>query len=266
MTMSNRIYKYGGITCGIVLLLLCIYLINVMRIDNADTFSNPYPTKCKSTPDYSFLSVVSSKDVIKTFPKSEFVKSANWWCNETVVYTLNYLDSINPSNPEENEDALIKCLTDSNLLANSSNHNLDSLCGILIIAEKYLTFAETTPSRKFFFKVIGNAWIGYVSNRLTSIVKEENSIKYTFKCRYLRTRCLQFGSNPDFGNTTLEKAILNFTQQNWYYLFIERYWYGTSLVFKAATLIPTLILFLVFIYGCICIFQKHYKNLQDEKK
>lgn len=131
---------------------------------------------------------------------------------------------------------------------------------MLTIAEKYLVFAETTPSRKFFFKVVGNAWIGFVSNRLTSIVKEENSIKYSFKCRYLRTRCLQFGYNPDFGNTSMEKAILNFTQQNWNYLFVERYWYGTSSMFKVFTLIPALIFFLVFIYGCICIFQKHYKS------
>lgn len=231
-----------------------------MRIDNADNFSSPYPTKCKRTLDYSFLSIINSTDVKKSFPKEEFIKSANWWCNETVVYTLNYLDSINPGKPEENEDALILCLTDSNLLAKSGNDNLDSLCGILTIAEKYLVFAETTPSRKFFFKAVGNAWIGYVSNRLTSIVKQKNSIKYSFKCRYIRTRCLQFGSNPDFGNTSMEKAILNFTQQNWHYLFVDRYWYGTSTIFKVVTLIPTLILFLVFIYGCICIFQKHHKN------
>jgi hypothetical protein len=258
--MNARLYKYGFLSCMLLILFFCIYLINILRIDNADAFSNPYPTKCKPTPDYSFLSVVNSKDVKKTFPKSEFIKSANWWCNETVVYTLNYLDSINPGKPEENEDALILCLTDSNLLAKSGNDNLDSLCGILTIAEKYLVFAETTPSRKFFFKAVGNAWIGYVSNRLTAIVKQKNSVKYSFKCQYLRSQCLNLGSPPNFGNTTIDKIVIDFSNQKWKYLILDKYWYGTSILFKVVTIIPALLFFSVFLYGCISFYQKYLKK------
>jgi hypothetical protein len=256
--MSNRFYKFAFIATGFVLLLLCIYFIKILKIDNADSFTNPLPNKCKPTVSYSFLSVVTPSNVKKTFPHRMFIKSANWWCNETITSTLTYLDSLNPRKPEENEDALILCLTDSLLSVKWNTNNFDSLNSLLEIAEKYLIFSETTPQRKFFFKTVANTWVGFVTNKLSTLVKNENALKYSFKCRYLRIRCSQLGFCPDCGNTSTDKIILNFTEQKWHYLFIERYWYGTSSLFKIITIIPFVFLSLLFLYGCICIFQKHY--------
>ncbi len=258
--MNHRFYKLAFIICSITFLLLGIYFIKVLKIDNIDSLANPLPKKCKSSGDYSFLSVVDTGNVKKTFPYDRFIKSANWWCNETVVSSLGYLDSIVPNKAQENEDAVILCLTDSLVSANWNNNNLDSLNALLIVAEKYLAFAETTPQRKFIFKTIANVWVGFVANRLSDLVKHDNKLKYTFKCRYIRAHCTQFGFSPDFGNTSVEKVIINFTEQNWHYLFIERYWYGTSTFFKVITIIPSILLSLLFFYGCICIFQKHYKK------
>jgi hypothetical protein len=131
---------------------------------------------------------------------------------------------------------------------------------LLNLSEKFLAYSEVNPRRKFLYKAIANNWISFVTNSLTNRVKKENSFKYSFKCRFLRERCVQLGSIPDFGNTSIEKIILNVADSNWHYLFIERFWESTSFNFKLLIFTPILILMIIFSYGLVCIFQKHSKK------
>lgn len=255
--MSKYFYKYGFFISSFILLILCALIIKEFQIDEPDSLKINFSTRCKLNNDLNFLTEINASNVKKTFPYEKFILSANWWCNDVINSTLVYLDSINSLEPGKNEDILISCLTDSALFKEWTVGSLDSLNFLLSMADKYLVYAEITPSRRSFYKAIANAWVGYVTNKLASLVNQKKASKYTFKVQYIRARCMQFEFSPDFGNTAIEKVVINFTEQNWHYLFIQRYWYATSVLFKILTIVPLICVSFLFSYGLICIYQKH---------
>jgi len=188
-----------------------------------------------------------------------FIDSASWWNFETVNSTLLLMDSLYKNDTKENERILVSCLTGYLLQNKWQQVGIDSLELLLLVSERYLSFAQVTPKRANFFGEVSDAWCSYVANRLTELSKANSSVKHSFKFQYVAQHSRNLKYQPNISYTNSEKVILNFTEGNFDYLW-NRYWKGTSPLFKVVTIIPVFFLFTIFIYGCVCIFQKHFKK------
>jgi hypothetical protein len=253
----NKLYKYFSIISAMTFVLAIAYLLATSKVDNTTLNGVEVPKKMKQFSIENYLPDSKSVILEEEFPYRAFIDSASWWNEQTITNTLILLDSNRRNHTEDNEDILISCLSDSLMKYNFHNCSIDSLNMLLNISEKFLAYSEVNPERKFFYKSIANNWISYVTNHLSALVKTENSFKYSFKCRYLRERCVQLGFIPDFGNTSIEKVILNIADSNWHYLFIDRFWNATTLVFKLLIFSIIFVLLIILGYGLVCIFQKH---------
>lgn len=253
----NKLYKYFSIISAMTFVLAIAYLLATSKVDNTTLNGVEVPKKMKQFSIEHYISDSKSMELEQEFPYRAFIDSASWWNEQTITNTLVLLDSNRRNHTEDNEDILISCLSDSLMKYNFHNCSIDSLNMLLNISEKFLAYSEANPERKFFYKSIANNWISYVTNQLSALVKTENSFKYSFKCRYLRERCVQLGFIPDFGNTSIEKVILNIADSNWHYLFIDRFWNATTLVFKLLIFSIIFVLLIILGYGLVCIFQKH---------
>jgi len=263
----HKLYKYFSIISAMTLILAIAYLLSASRVDNTSLNRVELPKKMKQFSVENYLSGSKLAILEEEFPYRAFIDSASWWNAHTITNTLVILDSNRDNHMEGNEDILISCLSDSLIKYNFHDCSIDSLNMLLNLSEKFLAYSEANPERKFFYKSIANNWVSYVTNRLSTLVKTENSFKYSFKCRYLRERCVQLGFIPDFGNTSIEKVILNIADSNWHYLFIDRFWNTTTLVFKLLIFSIIFILIAILVYGSVCIFQKHsIKKIRNEQK
>lgn len=241
------------------LLLVFIYVVVFLKIDNSDNFKT-IDFKNDNSCDYASIIINSdTSNLQKSFPYKDYIKCAKWWDFNTLNSTLTLMDSTFKNKPEANEYIIIACLTDSLLQRYYGVENIDSLNALLIIAEKYATLSEAGLNHSFVLWALSDIWIEFISKKIAEQVKTNSSLKYSFKYRYIKTRCSNYQHPPNFGNSKFEKVVINFVEGDWYYLFVERYWKTTSLVIKAITLIPLFILITLFVYGCICIFQKHSK-------
>jgi hypothetical protein len=188
-----------------------------------------------------------------------FIDSASWWNFETINSTLLLMDSFYKNDPKENERILVNCLAGTLLQNKGYNNSIDSLELLLVVSERYMSFAQANRKRANFFGEVSDAWCSYVANQLTELSKANSSLKHSFKFQYVAQHSRNLMYKPNISYTNSEKVILNLTEGNFDYLW-NRYWKGTSSLFKAASIIPLLFLFTIFIYGCICIFQKHFKK------
>ncbi len=200
---------------------------------------------------------------LNTVPSSKFsevfIDSASWWNFETINSTLLLMDSFYKNDTKENERILVNCLAGTLLQNKGYNNSIDSLELLLVVSERYMSFAQINRKRANFFGEISDAWCSYVANQLTELSKSNSSLKHSFKFQYVAQHSRNLMYPPNISYTNSEKVILNLTEGNFDYLW-NRYWKGTSFSVKAVSIIPLFFLFTTFVYGCICIFQKHFKK------
>lgn len=243
-------------------LLVIIFFLQVSislgNSNNPDVIKCPFDLADKNFDFNSSFKTISPSNINSKFPYHTYIDSASWWNFNTISATFSVLDSIQLVDHALSEIVLRTCLIDT-LLKNDRNHNLDSLELLLTYSEKYFSYAEAHPKLAGFFGQVADSWCIYVANQLAEMAKTDKSIKHSFKFKYVaqRSRCLMYP--PDISQDKLEKLERDFSEGSYLHI-LKRYWYGTSPVFIIITALPGLILLLLFLYGCICIIQKHLKK------
>jgi hypothetical protein len=211
----------------------------------------------------NYLPIHQGQNTNKNFPFKLFIDSASWWNFKTINETLLTMNTVFVNSESENEEVLLTCLTDSLLNSKWNCFNLDTLDFLLSTSEHYLSFAEANPERKYLFKPVAVAWCSFVSNQLSEASNQNSSLKYSLKFQYVAQHSRNLKCSPDIRYSNSEKLFIYLTEQKWSYLFMDRYWKGTSTFFKIATILPLLIHTLIFIYGCFCIFHRHLKKIKQ---
>jgi hypothetical protein len=162
------------------------------------------------------------------------------------------MDSVN-HDPYSNMNVLSIALTKELTFWNSDN--LDSLNLLLLWAEKFNTKAVFSDEHDLLYGAVYNYWISMVSERLDKLNQADYSIQFDCKFRFLRMKCCQLQGDCGDRDNLLTKAIKNMIDGDWAYL-LNRFWIGTSIIFK----IIALLIFVLTLYGYICIIQKHLKK------
>lgn len=137
--------------------------------------------------------------------------------------------------------------------------NVDSLDLLLNIVEKYQSYAETSPELANFFGEVADNYGMYVADKLTELSNNDKEAKSTFRFNYVaqHSRCLMYAPNISLDNS--EKVIKNLSEGNLSYLW-NRFWNGTSFVFKSLIFLPVFLLLTIFFYGFFLIIKKHLKT------
>jgi hypothetical protein len=205
---------------------------------------------------------------LNTVPSSKFsevfIDSASWWNFETINSTLLLMDSFYKNDTKENERILVNCLAGTLLQNKGYNNSIDSLELLLVVSERYMSFAQINRKRANFFGEISDAWCSYVANQLTELSKSNSSLKHSFKFQYVAQHSRNLMYPPNISYTNSEKVILNLTEGN---LIICGIATGKALHFQLKQLVS----FLYFFYSqplytvVFVSFKNILKNLTNEK-
>lgn len=197
----------------------------------------------------------NSSTLISIFPTKSYLDSGNYINIECLLSELNDIDNIT-KDPSMSQQIMSTILTDSLLKRDSINYktyNPDKYIYLMQSIEKYQYYAEIDSKHKIFFMAIYDFWMNFISDKLTNFSKEEPSIKYGFKYKFLVAKCSERKYNIGVKVTATEKVIDNLVRSKWGHLF-DASWNQTTLIKK----LIFVFIFLVFFYGIYCIIHKHF--------
>jgi len=247
----------------LIFFFLLIVLVGIIYLMSAT--SKAYDTDCQfekfpaffSSRNYinlndDLINLESTNNLEQTFPYSKYLSSDNWKKVSQIRKDLTILDTLT-KNTDESIKVLSIALTNKMQFWNTDN--LDSLNLLLNWTEKFNTKNVFSDQYDILYDAVFDWWMSNLSQRLDKLNQTNYSIKFNCKFNYLRMRCCQmkYGCGDRDDNTS--KAIRHVIEKDWFYLF-NRFWIGTSFLFK----FTCLILVLITVYGYVCIIKKHFKN------
>jgi hypothetical protein len=201
-------------------------------------------------------SIDSSANLTSIFPYDLYLKSQNYKSIHTMKADLAKLDSLFPGSVSKNRQVLSSTLT-SELSKVTQNHfttyQPDSLLNILKWAESFLFYSEIDPTNYILYQSIYQYWFDTIANSLHKFSYKNPSLKYDFKFEYIQARLMERGAVPDIKKTSFEKVIDNFIHNKWSHL-LNASWSQSSGFQK----LICLLIFLITIYGYICIIKMHW--------
>ena len=172
------------------------------------------------------------------FPHEAYINSDNWKSIIKINDDLTHINSVN-SNKFQNFNILINDITVNNKYWNLNN--LDSLNMLVEWVETFNIDKEVFPENSAAFKAIYNYWMGLVAKSLDNLIQSNYNLKFDFRVKYLRQRCMASNHGTGTGEDEITKIINNIVDQKWQYLFIDRMWNSTSNTFKFFIIVIMLI-------------------------
>ena len=260
MNSFNYKWVYYSFTPIIVILILLLFLIS--RIDYTENIPQ-YQIKEKHSFNLSkHTNNLNETNLLEKFPYNIYLDSANY---EIIEFIRKDLETLNSFSKDSmlNQQVLSIALTeklDKRISSHFDRYNPDSLITIIQWAERFNFYAEIDKKNAPFYQTVYDYWMNFTIARLDKYYIDDYLIKYNFKFKYIQNRCKEKTYTGAIGNNQFEKVINNIIEKNWSYL-INRFWIGTTFVFK---LIITLFSLFTF-YGYICIFRFHLKKNSNEK-
>lgn len=198
------------------------------------------------------------------FPHKLYINSDNWKSVSKVNEDLNYLHSVN-ANKFQNFNVLINDITVNNKYWHYNN--LDTLNLLVEWAETFNIENNIYPQNSTAFKAIHNYWMGIVAKSLDSLISSNYNIKFDFRVKYLRQRCIQTTHGTGTGEDDITKIVNNIIERKWHYLFIDRIWNSTTIQFKIIIILFLIItsisyiFFFSYIYNTIIRLKNKNKSL-----
>lgn len=260
--MKEPFIKYSLLFLLPILIISILISILVINTDYSESIPQIRETKSINSFDLSkYISGLNESNILDKFPYKIYLDSSNY---EEVVFIqrdLLKMDSIISNNKRLNRKVLSIALTqklEEQLNSGFDKYNPDSLILMLQIVEKFKNYADLDKENAQLFKALYTHWLSFIANKLGAYYRNDNSVKYDYKFKYIVSRCEEKGFTTDVGNTQIEKAVNNVIEQNWCYL-INRFWIGTTLIFKAIIFFVTIITLLGYCSICLLIIKKMKK-------
>lgn len=251
----------------ILVLLSIAFLIFILIIFLSSFAPNSSFKKIELTNENNYIQLVDFPNLENTnlnsvFPHEEYIKSDNWKNLIKINEDLNYINSVN-INKFQNMDIIIKDITVNNKFWNLSS--LDSLNMLVKWAETFniddKIFSENSPA----FRSIYNYWMGLVAKSLDNLIQNNYNLKFDFRVKYLRQRCIETTHGTGTSDDGVTKIITNIIDQKWHYLFVDRLWNATSNLFKFILIIILIITLVGYILFFTYSYNLLYKLINNKK-
>ncbi|WP_210466839.1 hypothetical protein [Rufibacter roseolus] len=237
MFLKRRAIWFIALTAFLSIFVLSAAIFPIVGADNASDIpiEKPCPPKTIFNLEAALLKVDKQK-LIKSFPYEAYLKGGNICDVNAISRNISAMDSVFPGDPLLNQQILSIALThklEERIKPSFKGFNPDSLIQVLQWAEKFNAYAEIDQSKAMFYQVIYGHWMNFISNTLRQAYKEDPSIAYDYKFKYINSRCKekQFGTPITFTNT--EKVVNNLVESKWAYLF-SKFWHDTGFAGKLA--------------------------------
>jgi len=204
---------------------------------------------------YSKLTGLNNKNIIAQFPYTDYLEHSNFNNIECLKKDLTDLDSV-IKDPMLSQQILATTLTDSLKKKNNNIYNTyqpDSLIRLMQWVERFKYYAEIDKPNQILFNVIHTQWMQFISDKLALFAKENPTLKYEVKFKFLLAKCREAKFAPPIKVTATEKVIDNLVRSQWGHLF-DASWNQASLLQK----ILLSLLVITFLYGIYCIILKHF--------
>lgn len=206
------------------------------------------------------ISHLNESNIEQSFPYKIYVDSADTKNISAIKEDLILMDSF-CKNSVLNRKVMWIALTDSmeeKFCKEIPVYNPDALIMQLSWAVKFNHYSDIDKENSQLFKAIYDHWLNFISQKLRDQYREDYFVKYSFKHKYLVSRCEENNYNPNIGtDNKYEKAMDHIINNNWSYL-INRIWIATTWIFKSVLFL----LMLVTVYSYYYTFRKIYIHLK----
>lgn len=251
--MRLRHYIYGVLLGFLSVFIMLLILASV--VDYSDRIPVKNLIAGNQVSFARHLSGLDSSNINEIFPYNVVIDSININDIHVINSCLNELDSMFPWNKDVNPQKLSVALTQSLLNRDSllyAEFNPDALLAIVQWAERFHFYADLDPGRSIFFNVVFDYWMNYVANKLSNYPKNNYSVKFGYRYRYLVSRCEEKGYSITIPISNIDKLVFHFSELRFPHIFNR--FMGSPFWIKV--LLGFLLLFTLFAYAILFLFFK----------
>lgn len=180
-------------------------------------------------------------DLISTFPYTSYYQADNWKDVNTFHKDYVFLESI-CSDKFNVMNVMTSALTTQNRYWDLTN--IDSLNILYNWANTFNTAIYKDSVNAIVYDAIYGYWMNELALALSTLIKDDENLRYSFKYRFLEEICRQNKLSIGAPLDSSTKIINYVIEGKWYYLIVQRLWKGTHITFKIVLiliLITTLI-------------------------
>jgi hypothetical protein len=241
-----------------VLILIVFLIILITQADYNDKMPViKHEVKRNSFNIKNHLNGLTSDNLMSTFPYKVYLDSIDIYDINTIKASILEIDTVSKDNMLSQQIVSI-ALTDSLLTYSRNkyeNYNPDSLILLMKWMQRFNYYADIDKQNKILYEVIDEFWLNHLTNKLIQYCKDNNSLKYDYKVKYLTSQMEQNGYNTGVGFSNFEKVLNNITENKYSYIYNK--FMSRSSFFQKIILG---LFFLFTFYGYYCIYRIHKKN------
>jgi hypothetical protein len=233
--MTDRIkqnIKAFLLVCGVAFIVLFIACFTwaINYSDSSYTFDN---YKLVSGTDILQLNNYIDKSncdrIDSIFPYTKYLQSDNWKDVNQFNNDYTYLSTVCANNFLI-MNTLSNCVTTK--LKYWDLKNIDSLNVLYNWVKSYKNTTFKDSENEILYEAVYDYWMNEIALALGNMVKENESIRYSFKYRFLSEICRQDQKTIGAPLDGVTKIINYVIEGKWYYLIVQRLWMGTHFTFK----------------------------------
>lgn len=245
-----------------ILVLVVLFTILVTKVDYNDKMP-PIRQESKNNTFHikNHLEGFSPSDLTNKFPYKIFLDSIDIYNINAIKENLLEIDEISKDNMQSQQIVSV-ALTDS-LFEYSKNqfesYNPDSLIQLFQWIERFKYYADIDKENETLYQVIDDYWLNYIANTLIQKYKEDYSVKYTYKFKFISSKLEQNGYKTGVGFNDFEKVI-NYAIGSKYKYIYERFCTRTTTFQKTILFLFFSLFSIITIYGYYCIYKFHKKT------
>jgi hypothetical protein len=235
-----------------------VYFLNI--VTNIDYDNIDYKFCIEREESTSVLRELQLDNLITTinFPYDEFLQNINYCDLKVVKQSLSELEKIT-GNSFLTQEILSIAYTKELRKKLPENLDLNSIAFLISWVDNLNVCSKLDETCELFYIAVYSDWYAIFNEELLKIYQNNKSIKYNFKFRYLSQKCAEAKMPLNITPSKFEKIIYNFIDSNWSYLF-NRFWGGTSLVFKFFLVFILIVFSTILFLGIIKLKELLWKN------
>ena len=246
------------LSCTVLLVIVGICLYFLISVKNDENL--PPIRSCSDGIDSSGF-IFQFKNIVDTnfeekFPYQAYYLKERYNCLPTVKFDLNFLEK--KYTTLQIQKFMYHLYTDSLsafLHDKFNQYKPDEYIKLFQWAEGFKYISIYDESKQNFYSSVSLYWMTYISHKLRDFSQEDNSLKYSFKFRYLRARCEEQGFAPPIQVSRVEKFVDNLLSNKYFHLFYSS-WNQASKIEIFIFFFFSIVTFCSWIYFAMFIFKK----------
>jgi hypothetical protein len=244
-------YKKGFLFLSACILLFFFWVLSLSLEENPINASTETPSQSAESLNLQVLANKSVDDLASFFPKQKFINSIAYENPKELDQVINQTIGILKGDSMMVQRFFVKSIFQESIInkKDTLSYNPEKLLHQISVAENFKKYSEFNPTSGIYASAISDIYFQHVSDQLEIAQQKDKSLVNKFNYQYLVQRCQENNYFPNRKESSIDKFLKTFIEQDYFHLvnttfqkttILQKFVIAIMLIFMAVGGIQTL--------------------------